>query len=61
MNPIDYKSELESLASRVIKILDIKAKRGCIESWEGYQNGNGIEVGKDIEALIRKSKRILKK
>lgn len=49
-----------TLAETIVKILDKKARAGCSNpSWEGYQNGNGTEVGKDIEKLIRKAKRIL--
>jgi hypothetical protein len=54
--------ELISLASRVIAILDKKANVGCKEKgWEGFQNGNGTEVGKDIDRVIKSAHRILKK
>lgn len=39
-----------SLAELVVKILDEKAHRGCENKvWFGFQNGNGEEVGKDID------------
>jgi hypothetical protein len=52
-----------NLANRVIAILDIKARNGCVEkekSWIGFENGNGTEVGKDIERLIKLAKKELK-
>ena len=49
-----------SLAEFVIKILDEKAHRGCYNKvWFGFQNGNGEEVGKDIEQIIIKAKKFI--
>ena len=49
-----------SLAELVVKILDEKAHKGCEEKvWFGFQNGNGEEVGKDIEQIIIKAKKFL--
>lgn len=49
-----------SLAELVVKILDEKAHKGCDEKvWFGFQNGNGEEVGKDIEKIIIKAKKFL--
>lgn len=58
----NYEMKTEfNLAKNVIKILDKKGRAGCInKSWEGYCNGNGTEIGTDIERLIRQAKRILK-
>ena len=54
--------DLLSLCKSIIQTLDVKGRAGCINpSWEGFQNGNGTEVGKDIETLIRKAKRLEKK
>lgn len=48
------------LAQTVIKVLDVKARAGCKEqSWIGYSNGNGTEIGVDIERLIKQAKRCL--
>lgn len=48
------------LAERVIKVLDVKARAGCNNpSWVGYSNGNGTEIGVDIERLIKHAKRLL--
>jgi predicted Zn-dependent protease len=52
-----------SLAKDIVNILEIKCLAGCSEkhkTWQGFQNGNGTDVGKDIERLIRKAKRIIK-
>lgn len=50
---------MKTLAKSVIEVLDIKARAGSTEpSWLGFQNGNGTEIGKEIEALIRKAKRL---
>jgi hypothetical protein len=48
------------LAKDIIRILKVKANRGCNhQSWEGFQNGNGEDVGKDIDRLIRKAEKVL--
>lgn len=48
-------------AKEVIRILDKKANRGCSQqSWEGFENGNGEEIGTHIDKLIRKAKKIVK-
>lgn len=47
-----------SLAQMVIDVLDIKGRAGCNDkSWIGFQNGNGTEIGSDIERLIKKAKK----
>lgn len=65
---IDYVEWLEAkvivtevpLAKTVIKVLDTKARAGCDDSsWVGYSNGNGTEIGVDIERLIKQAKRLL--
>lgn len=62
-NPQNKKSSDISLAETVIKVLDKKARAGCIKnsSWVGHQNCNGTEIGVDIERLINQAKRFLKK
>ena len=55
---IDNRKELEKLAKMVVSILDLKAHNGCdCENWDGFQNGNGEEVGKDINKLIKFAKK----
>ena len=49
-----------SLVELVVKILDKKANRGSdYKKWFGFQNGNGEEVGKDIDRIIVKAKKVL--
>ena len=51
-----------NLANLVVKILDKKAHRGCDNKvWFGFQNGNGEEVGKDIERIVIMAKKFLSK
>lgn len=48
-----------SLAELSIKILDEKAHRGCDNKvWFGFQNGNGEEVGKDLNELSLKRRNL---
>lgn len=50
------------LAEKVINVLDKKCRNGCTGehyTWVGFQNGNGVECGVDIERLIRQAKRLL--
>ena len=55
---IDNRKELEKLAKMVVSILDLKAHNGCdCKNWDGFQNGNGEEVGKDINKLIKFAKK----
>ena len=56
--------EANKIIDNLISILDIKARKSCndkISSWIGVQNGNGVEIGVDIEKLIRKAKKYTKK
>lgn len=49
------------LAETVIKVMDIKGRAGLSDpTWVGFENGNGTEIGKDIEKMIRQAKRFLK-
>ena len=58
-NQID---EANRIIKSIIKILDEKAHKGSDNKvWFGFQNGNGEEVGKDIERLIIKSKKYIQK
>jgi hypothetical protein len=52
----------QALAHEVVRVLDRRCKAGVTSpSWVGFENGNGIEVGREIERLIRRAKRILAK
>ena len=62
MNP--QIEEANKIIDNLISILDVKARKGCNDktiSWVGIQNGNGVEIGVDIEKLIRKAKKYTKK
>jgi hypothetical protein len=54
--------QLTRLAAEVVRVLDRRCKAGCTKpDWYGFENGNGSEVGSEIERLINRAKRILKK
>jgi hypothetical protein len=51
----------KEIIKQLVFVLDEKCKRGDLfPSWEGFENGNGEECGKDIEELIEKAKEYLK-
>lgn len=53
----------EQLANEIIRVLDVKARRGVRqpeETWVGFENGEGVEIGRDIERLIKKAKAVIK-
>ena len=55
----DLAVKLHNLSSGVIMVLKNKALRGCdVKSWIGFQNGNGTEVGQDIERLIKIAEKV---
>lgn len=52
---------IEQLAKEIIRVLDVKARQGVRkpeETWTGFENGNGEEIGRDIEQLIAKAKKV---
>ena len=52
------KAEKKELACRLIQVLKVKSLRGCeVKNWVGFQNGNGTDVGQDIERLIKRAER----
>jgi len=59
---MEQKDQLLSLCKAVVDVLETKASGGKHNPapWEGYENCNGTEVGKDIDRLIRRCKRIIK-
>ena len=49
---------LNRLSSMLIQVLKVKSLRGCeVKNWLGFQNGNGTDVGQDIERLIKRAER----
>lgn len=54
-------ARLRRFASRVFSILGVKSLNGCADAkWEGFCNGNGTEVGRDIDALTSTAKNLSK-
>ena len=55
--------DAQTLAKEIIRLLDVKARRGVRkpeETWIGFENGEGVEIGTDIERLIKKAKAVIK-
>ena len=51
------KEEGIKLAKLVVSILDKKAHKGCaVKSWVGFENGNGEEIGTDIDRIVNEAK-----
>lgn len=49
---------LNGLSAALIMVLKVKALSGCIEkNWLGFQNGNGTDIGKDMERLIKRAEK----
>ena len=44
-----------------IDILDVKCAYGCEnKTWKGFQNGNGEDIGIEIDRFIKESKQLIK-
>ena len=44
-----------------IDILDVKCADGCEnKTWKGFQNGNGEDIGIEIDRFIKESKQLIK-
>ena len=44
-----------------IEILDVKCTDGCInKTWIDFQNGNGEDIGIEIDRFIKESKQLIK-
>ena len=44
-----------------IDILDVKCTDGCInKTWIDFQNGNGEDIGIEIDRFIKESKQLIK-
>ena len=51
---------LEKL-SEIVNILDIKCTDGCVnKTWGDFQNGNGEDVGLEIDKFIKDTKKLIK-
>ena len=55
-----YTEMLEKL-SEIVNILDIKCTDGCVnKTWVDFQNGNGEDVGLEIDKFIKDTKQLIK-
>ena len=55
-----YTEMLEKL-SEIVNILDIKCIDGCVnKTWGDFQNGNGEDVGLEIDKFIKDTKKLIK-
>ena len=55
-----YTEMLEKL-KECIYILDVKCTDGCVnKTWIDFQNGNGEEIGIEIDRFIKESKQLIK-
>lgn len=55
-----YTEMLEKL-SEIVNILDIKCTDGCVnKTWGDFQNGNGEDVGLEIDKFIKDTKKLIK-
>ena len=55
-----YTEMLEKL-KECIYILDIKCTDGCVnKTWRDFQNGNGEDVGLEIDKFIKDTKQLIK-
>ena len=55
-----YTEMLEKL-SEIVNILDVKCADGCEnKTWKGFQNGNGEDVGLEIDRFIKETKQLIK-
>ena len=51
---------LEKLVE-IVNILDVKCADGCEnKTWKGFQNGNGEDVGLEIDKFIKEAKQLIK-
>ena len=52
---------LEKLVE-IVNILDVKCADGCEnKTWKGFQNGNGEDVGLEIDKFIKEAKQLISK
>ena len=55
--------DAQDLAKEIIRLLDVKARQGVrqpAQTWVGYENGEGVEIGTEIERLIKQAKALIK-
>jgi hypothetical protein len=54
-------TRLRVFANRVYSILGVKALNGCDDkTWDKFCNGNGTDVGNDMNSLVRTAQKLSK-
>ena len=54
-------TEMHEKLSEIVNILDIKCTDGCVnKTWGDFQNGNGEDVGLEIDKFIKDTKQLIK-
>ena len=55
-------TEMLEMLEKGIEILDVKCADGCEnKTWKGFQNGNGEDVGLEIDKFIKEAKQLISK
>ena len=58
---ISKSPEMLEKLSEIVNILDIKCTDGCVnKTWGDFQNGNGEDVGLEIDKFIKDTKQLIK-
>ena len=56
-----YANEMRDKLNEIIVILDYKCTEGCIDkTWKDFQNGNGEDIGLEIDKFISETKQLMK-
>ena len=54
-------TEMLKKLSEIVNILDIKCTDGCVnKTWGDFQNGNGEDVGLEIDKFIKDTEQLIK-
>lgn len=54
-------TRLRKFANRVYSILGVKALNGCDDkTWDKFCNGNGTDVGNDMNSLVKTAQKLSK-
>ena len=54
-------TEMLEKLSEIVNILDIKCTEGCVnKTWGDFQNGNGEDVGLEIDKFIKDTEQLIK-
>ena len=60
MSKTNREDEMIEMLEKVVKILDVNCHKGCDhKSWNDFQNGDGDDVGVEIQIFIDRAKTLL--